>query len=145
MHKKKEDKVINKFSNGEYIVIEGKQLADVTQDEYFWKRGSEVEYKKFVEESQPFFEKFQKGEDCSGERIGKANALYVYVDLANCITVEKLGELYYIASNGRHRAVVAKKYGLKLLVCVMGTQLVEKEAEHRKSFLKRVYERILKR
>ena len=50
MHKRKEDKVINKFSNGEYIVIEGKQLADVTQDEYFWKRGSEVEYKKFLED-----------------------------------------------------------------------------------------------
>lgn len=111
--------MINKFSNGNYIVIQGIQLADITQDEYFWKKGSEEKYRKFVEESLPFFEKFQKGEECSDEWIGKANALYVYVDLANCVTVKKLGELYYVVSNGRHRAAVAKKYGLKLLVCVM--------------------------
>ena len=131
---------MNKFSNGQYIVIEGEQLADVIQDEYFWKRGSEEEYKNFVEESQPFFEKFQKGE----EWIGKANALYVYVDVANCITVKKIGDLYYIASNGRHRAAVAKKYGLKLLVCVTEIQSPEKEVEIKKSFLQRVYEKCIK-
>lgn len=141
----KGNRMMNKFSNGQYIVIEGEQLADIIQDEHFWKRGSEEKYKKFVEESQPFFEKFQKGEDCIGERIGKANALYVYVDVANCITVKKIDDLYYISSNGRHRAAVAKKYGLKLLVCVMGTQSVEKEAEIKKSFLQRVYEKILKK
>lgn len=48
-------------------------------------------------------------------------------------------------SNGRHRAAVAKKYGLKLLVCVMGMQAVEKEKEPKKTFLEKVYEKILKR
>ena len=128
--------MMNKFSDGQYIVIEGEQLADIIQDDYFWKRGSEEEYKNFVEESQPFFEKFQKGEECIGERIGKANALYVYVDVANCITVKKIGDLYHIASNGRHRAAVAKKYGLKLLVCVTEIQSPEKEVEIKNLFYK---------
>lgn len=38
-------------------------------------------------------------------------------------TVKKLDGTYIVASNGRHRMYVARKYGLKLLVHVAGEEL----------------------
>lgn len=104
--------------NGEYIVIDGSKLEKIKIDKFFWYKYSEEEYRKFVEDSQEFFEKYQKGEDCTGYMIGESNALYVWEDMANCITVGKTKKGYGIAANGRHRAYIARKYKLKLLVCV---------------------------
>lgn len=111
--------MIKRYTNKTYLVIRPEEMHDVKIDEYFWCSRSEEKFKNFVEDSQEFFGMFERGEDCTEYKIGKADAMSVYIDLGHCITVKhKLGK-YEIATNGHHRAAVAKKYGLKLLVCVL--------------------------
>ncbi|MDE7436682.1 MAG: hypothetical protein K2N01_12810 [Lachnospiraceae bacterium] len=109
-----------KNTDGEYIVINGRMLDKLPKefvDRYFWKDTySEKQFRKFIEDSQDFFERYQRGEDCTGYMIGNANALHVWED--RCVTVGKSKTGYGFATNGRHRIYVARKYKLNILVCV---------------------------
>lgn len=116
----RENIMINSYDNTEYIVIKGKELCRVKKDFHFWKgRHSQKEFKRLVKNSQQFFTDFQLGKDCSGYQVEGLDAMSLYVDISNAVTVNRTPKGYEIASNGRHRAYVAKKYKLNLLVCVM--------------------------
>lgn len=111
------------YDINEYVCIDGNDI-EITfeQDSHFWlnKGYTEDEMRIFLENSQHFFELFENKEDLSKCKIQGAKEIsegeYVYLHIGNCVNVIKKGNKYICASNGMHRCVVAKKYGLKLLV-----------------------------
>lgn len=105
---------------------------------------SEEEYKEFMERMQPLFDEY----DCNGKihtvefktieditryrdewrRLNNFNAQFLqsgqYINV-----VKNPDGTYKVASNGRHRLYVAKKYGLRVLVHVAEERTIKKEFE----------------
>ena len=105
-----------------YVLINGKDIMRIkdANKRFFWEQHnrSKEEYKKFVEKSQSFFERFISDEVSDIEWINmeneKIDALYVYADVSNEIILRK-NKKKYQCINGRHRCAIAKKYRLNIL------------------------------
>lgn len=111
-----------------HMVISSSEISssEIPPFEKSSHHGTELEYKKYLEELQPVFEicKMKSGvphrEDVPFLSDFEWNHFYSsFVDAGDCINVKKLPDnTFAITSNGAHRMYVAKKYGLQLLVHV---------------------------
>ena len=110
------------WNGSTYVLINGKDIMRIkdANKRFFWEQHnrSKEEYKKFVERSQTFFERFITDEVSDTEWINmedeKIDALYVYADVSNEIMLRK-NKRKYQCINGRHRCAIAKKYRLNIL------------------------------
>ncbi len=110
------------WNGSTYVLINGKDIMRIkdANKRFFWEQHnrSKEEYKKFVEKSQSFFERFISDEVSDIEWINmeneKIDALYVYADVSNEIILRKKKKKYQCI-NGRHRCAIAKKYRLNIL------------------------------
>lgn len=110
------------WNGSTYVLINGKDIMRIkdTNKRFFWEQHnrSKEEYKKLVEKSQSFFERFISDEVSDIEWINmeneKIDALYVYADVSNEIILRK-NKKKYQCINGRHRCAIAKKYRLNIL------------------------------
>ena len=110
------------WNGSTYVLINGKDIMRIkdANKRFFWEQHnrSKEEYKKFVEKSQSFFERFISDEVSDIEWINmeneKIDALYVYADASNEIILRK-NKKKYQCINGRHRCAIAKKYRLNIL------------------------------
>lgn len=110
------------WNGSTYVLINGKDIMRIkdANKRFFWEQHnrSKEEYKKFVEKSQSFFERFISDEVSDIEWINmeneKIDALYVYADVSNEIILRK-NKKKYQCINGRHRCAIAKKYRLNIL------------------------------
>lgn len=94
----------------------------------FWKRAkakgyTKKGYKELIANSQEFFGMYIRGEECSDFRVpdgegGAVRAIDVYCSIGNCVMAEKRKRGGYNIISGFHRAYVAKKFNMKLLVYV---------------------------
>ena len=120
--------MITKCSEGKYILIQPSQIEKIQKPEFgTWRRETELEYKQLIEDSQEYFRKYLENPSNESYYIYEhCDAAYVFVDIANVITVGKNANgKYEMAYNGRHRLYVARKYKLPLLVCCVGESNVE--------------------
>lgn len=109
------------YSNKEYRLINPTEIDDIDKPEFGkYNRRTELEYKQLLEDSQEYFCKYVENPNNNSFWIYKhVNAAYLYIDIGHAITVcKKENGKYIVASNGRHRLYVAKKYELPVLVCV---------------------------
>lgn len=123
-----------------YKVIRPDEIAELpappfNQSQY----GSEADYVSYLRLVQPLIEEYERtGEihtiefkslddvaQYSEEKRFLDQFRYSFLDCGSHInTVKKLDGTYIVASNGRHRMYVARKYGLKLLVHVSDEEYV---------------------
>ncbi len=100
-----------------YKVIDGKKIGLRYEPEFIRGGLSEKDFYEFVKASQDYFIKGDL-EDRETIILGKS-AYAIWVDRARCVEVEDLGDgTYKVTNNGNHRACVANKYNLKILVYV---------------------------
>ncbi len=98
-------------------VIDGKQLKIKEKPGYYSGGLTEEDYLRFVQESQPYFIAGDF-EDRTTRVYGKS-AYAIWVDPCRAVVVEHVGRnKYEVTNNGHHRAYIAKKYKLKLLVYI---------------------------
>jgi len=111
-------------------VISGNSIAEMDIPPFGeGKWESEKRYKMLMEEMQPMFEEFKKKGlldttyplNGSVEEISLYNLRQKCVDLFisdSITTIKTKSNEYKVASNGRHRMFVAKKYGFDILIHV---------------------------
>lgn len=135
--------MIRPYPNYKYIIIQPSEIGRLEKPEFgTGRRGTELEYKKLIEDSQEFFQRYIENPTTDSFYIEeKKDAAYIFVDIANAITVGKneYGQ-YEMDSNGRHRLYVAKKYKLPLLVCCTG----EGQSCNKVSLIQRIFKSLIK-
>lgn len=108
---------------GKYICINGSEIIDIpgSNKPEFWEHSkySEEEYKSFINNSQDFFDAYTNKKNYENYKIDSVDASYVYIHCGNCIVVKQTPDGYICGDNGKHRCAVAKKYNLRILVCVL--------------------------
>ena len=115
----------------QFRVIYPEEMADAEIPPYGGRYRLEMEYKDFIERSQPLFDEYEQTgrihevEALIGKpMVGLSDKEEWLLDFEHCmlgpdcVTFEEHDGKYVISSNGSHRLFVAKKYGLKLLVKV---------------------------
>lgn len=112
--------MITPYLDGEYKIIQPSEVAEISRPEFDTRgRRSEEEYRQLLEDSQEYFKLYVANPNNKQYYIYEdCDAATVYIH--NAVTVKKINGKYVMASNGRHRLYVAKKYNLPLLVCVRG-------------------------
>ncbi len=99
-----------------YKVIDGRQLKIREKPGYYLGGLTEEDYKEFVFKSQDYI---IKGDfDDRETRVCGKSAYALWVDPCRAVVVEQVGRKYRVTNNGNHRAYIAHKYGLKLLVYI---------------------------
>lgn len=100
-----------------YVVISGEQIAPLANPGFDGEGRSEEDYRAFMEGCQDWFRAYPNG---GTVWVNEADLSYVYEDVAQAVTVHQNEDgTYSVATNGRHRMYICRKYGLSLLVCVM--------------------------
>ena len=110
----------------DFLVISADKIAPFKRPEFPNKGRTEEDYRRFLEACQDWFADYPA---CIEKNvwIGESDLNYIFTHWDQLITVEEGTDgKYYVDSNGRHRLYVARKYGLSILVCVVGTVTVEK-------------------
>ena len=112
-------------------VIKGYEIAEIDSSLFdLEKRSGEESYKALLVSMQPIFKEFQKNgflDTTSGsdEEIKlKQDCISKFIDENGpYINVIKKKNIYYVATNGRHRMYVARKYNLDILVHVLEEEI----------------------
>lgn len=100
-----------------YVVISAEQIAPLPNPGFPAGGRSEEDFRGFLAKCQEWFLAYPHG---GTDWVDGADLSYVYMDVAQAITVRRAANgQYTMATNGRHRLYVARKYGLSLLVCVL--------------------------
>lgn len=94
----------------------------------FWKKAgskgyTKKQYKELIANSQEFFGMYIKGEECCDYRVPSGSgetvrAMDIHCHIGSCVMAEKRDKGGYRVVSGFHRAYIAKKYNMKLLVYV---------------------------
>lgn len=120
------------------IVINGNEIAEMDEPPFnIGKWSDEEKYKSLLIEMQPLFDEYrQKGSLDSPYPInGTDDEISIYKKKQKCIslfissyiqTVKTKDQKYKVASDGRHRMYVAKKYSLDILVHVAAEEIYSK-------------------
>ena len=117
------------------IVINGNEIAEMDEppfDEGKW--GKEEMYKSLLIEMQPLFEEYRRTGtlESAYPLNGTKEDIALYNQKQKCIslfvssyiqTVKTKDQKYKVASDGRHRLFVAKKYSLDILVHVTAEEI----------------------
>lgn len=111
--------MIRMYSDYEYRVIHSNEIASMKNPGFPWKGNREEDFVDFMEQSQKYFREWEVNKSSSSYKVGNVDFAYVYLDIGHCVCVgkNKKGK-YEIASEGRHRLYVAKKYKFDILVCI---------------------------
>ena len=100
-----------------YVVISGDQIAPLPNPGFPAGGYTEEDFRALLEGCQDWFQDYPNG---GTAEVNGANLSCVFEGVAQAITVHRAANgQYTMATNGRHRLYVARKYGLSLLVCVM--------------------------
>lgn len=100
-----------------YVVISGEQIAPLPTPGFSAGGRTEEDFRAFLSDCQDWFKAYPAG---GTAWVDGADLSYVYEDVAQAVTVHQNEDgTYSVATNGRHRMYICRKYGLSLLVCVM--------------------------
>lgn len=117
-----------------YFVINSMEIGDMETPVFGGRYAEESDYRKLLEDMQKLFDEFETTEtvkapeydhidDISLKRDDQAcydNFMRTFISTANRVTVRKSFDgRFYPVTDGIHRLYVARKYGLKILVCVV--------------------------
>lgn len=98
-----------------YRVIPG-HLIDQEDPGFYGAELRESDFLAFVQASQDYFHAWDP-DDRETRILGKS-AFMIWVDPSNCVEVIKSGGRYVVGHNGHHRAYIAHKHSLDILVQV---------------------------
>lgn len=100
-----------------YVVISAEQIAPLPNPGFPAGGRSEEDFRGFLAKCQEWFLAYPHG---GTDWVDGADLSYVYEDMAQAVTVHQNEDgTYSVATNGRHRMYICRKYGLSMLVCVM--------------------------
>lgn len=117
-----------------YLVINAMDIADVETPVFGGRYAEESDYRNLLEDMQKLFDEFATTGTVKApeydhiddiplkrrDQIGYDNFMRTFISTANRVTVRKgFDGRFYPVTDGFHRLYVAKKYGLKILVCVV--------------------------
>ena len=117
------------------IVIKADEIAEMDEPPFnIGKWGDEKKYKSLLIEMQPLFDEYRRNGtlDSPFPINGTNEEISIYKQKQKCIslfissyiqTVKTKDQKYKIASDGRHRMYVAKKYSLDILVHVAAEEI----------------------
>lgn len=120
------------LKSNEIELIQGKEIKNlsllVPPYPRFWKKAgskgyTKKQHKELIANSQEFFCMYIRGEECCDYRVPSGDgetvrAMDIHCHIGSCVMAEKCDKGGYRVVSGFHRAYVAKKYNMKLLVYV---------------------------
>lgn len=114
--------MIKVYSDYEYRIIHSNEISFMRNPGFPWKGNSEKDFVNFMKQSQQYFKEWEQTKSNASYKVGNVDFAYVYLDIGRCVCVErKKNGKYIVASEGRHRLYVAKKYKFDILVCVVNS------------------------
>lgn len=100
-----------------YRVIGADEIAPLPNPGFPVGGRTEEDFRAFLSDCQEWIKAYPAG---GTVWVDGADLSYVYEDVAQAVTVHRQANgQYTVATNGRHRMYICRKYGLSLLVCVM--------------------------